>query len=180
MRAARRCLLALWAMPVAFLTCTALAEPLPPAPGPLITEMEVGVFCALQAMDQRPAPGTLSGWVHVPEGEIIFHWPDRQVVPASLGVAFGVRSRMVSGSFAAYGEMRVYRPGSDKPEIWDSSFSDLDDSVVFFRFDHEAELVSGIWRFEAWDADVQLYSVEFEVVPAEAVREISQACGATS
>jgi hypothetical protein len=156
------------------------AEPAPPAPGPLVADLETGVFCALQAMDQAPAPGTLSGWIHVPEGEITFHWPDRQVVPAALGLAFGVKVRMVPGGQTAYGEMRVYRPGSDVPEIWSSSFSDLDDSVAFFRFDYDRELIAGIWRFEAWDGATQLYSVEFEVVPAAALPEIVQACGAVS
>lgn len=172
----RRIALALWlalAGPVA-------ADPTPPAPGPLIASLQVGVFCALQAMDQRPAPGTFSGWIHVPDGEITFHWPDRQVVPASLGLAFGVKARMVQGTSAAYAEMRVYRPGSDRPEVWESSFTDLGDSIAFFRFDHDHELIPGIWRFEAWDGDALLYSVEFEVVPAAAVPEIVEACGAVS
>ena len=172
----RRIALALW------LACAgpAAADPAPPASGPLIASLQVGVFCALQAMDQRPAPGTLSGWIHVPEGEITFHWPDRQVVPASVGLAFGVKARMIQGTSAAYAEMRVYRPGSDKPEVWDSSFTDLGDSIAFFRFDHEYELIPGIWRFEAWDGAVPLYSVEFEVVSATTLPEIADACGAVS
>ena len=158
----------------------ASAEPAPPLHDPVVARIEAGVFCAWQAMDQRPAPGTLSGWIHVPDGEITFHWPDRQVVPASLGLAFGVKAQLLPGEFAAYVDMRVYRPGSDLPEIWDSSIGDLSPSIAFFRFDHEHELVPGPWRFEAWEGETQLYSVEFEVVPAAALPEISQACGATS
>lgn len=157
----------------------AVAEPGPPDPGPMVAELKVGVFCALQAMDRRPAPGTLSGWIHVPEGEIDFHWPDRQVVPAAIGLAFGVKSRMQAGVFAS-GEMRVYRPGSAMPEVWDSSFTDLSDQFGFFRFDREDELIPGSWRFEAWESETQLYSVEFEVVPAAALPDIVQACGAIS
>lgn len=172
------------------LTCVALllvglapasrAEPAPPDPGPLVAELEVGVFCSLHAMTQRPAPGTLSGWIHVPEGEITFHWPDRQVVPASLGIAFGVRAQLVPGAFVADAEMRVYRPGSTRAEVWDSAFGDMGGSVNFFRFDHEYELIPGLWRFEAWDGAVQLFAAEFEVVPAAALPGIAQACGATS
>jgi hypothetical protein len=157
-----------------------LADPAPPQPGPLIAEIKVGVFCALQTMDQAPAPGTLSGWIHVPEGEVDFHWPDRQVVPATLGLAFGVKARLTSGAAAAYGEIRVYRPGNPAPEFWASSLTDLGDSLAFFRFDHDHELIPGIWTFEAWDGEMLLYSVDFEVVPPEAVPEIVQACGATS
>jgi hypothetical protein len=145
-----------------------------------VAEIETGVFCALQAMDQHPAPGTLSGWVHVPTEPITFHWPDRQIVPAALGLAFGVRARMEPGAFVAYGEMRVYRPGSAQPEVWESAFSDLGGSLNFFRFDHAQELVPGLWRFEAWDGAVQLYAVTFEVVPAAALPDIVQACGAIS
>ena len=157
----------------------ALADPAPPEAGPLVAELHVGVFCALQAMDQRPAPGTLSGWIHVPEGEIDFHWPDRQVVPAAIGLAFGVKSRMVPGVFLS-GQMRVYRPGSTMPEVWDSTFADLGDQFGFFRFDREDELIPGIWRFEAWQGETRLYAVEFEIVPAAALPEIAQACGAIS
>jgi hypothetical protein len=155
------------------------AEPALPQADPLVATLKVGVFCALQAMDQRPAPGTLSGWIHVPDGLIDFHWPDRQVVPAVLGLAFGVKSQMVPGVFAS-GEMRVYRPGRATPETWDSTFSDTGEQFGFFRFDREDELIPGIWRFEAWEGATRLYSVEFEVVPAAALPDIAQACGATS
>lgn len=155
------------------------AGPVMPEASAHVASQSFGVFCALQAMDQRPAPGTLSGWIHVPDGEIDFHWPDRQVVPAQIGLAFGVKSRLAPGLFLS-GEMRVFRPGATAPETWDSSFTDRGDQFGFFRFDREDELIPGIWRFEAWSGDQQLYSVEFEVVPAAALPEIAQACGAIS
>lgn len=155
------------------------ADPAPPVTDPLVASLKVGIFCALQAMDQRPAPGTLSGWIHVPDGPIDFHWPDTQVVPAAIGLAFGVKSRMVPGVFAS-GEMRVYRPGASTPETWDSTFSDIGEQFGFFRFDRDDELIPGLWRFEAWEGDTRLYSVEFEVVPAAALPEIVNACGAIS
>jgi Domain of unknown function (DUF3859) len=172
----------LWRGAIAFLLSAgfAAAEPAHPARAPNVALLEVGVFCALQSMNQRPAPGTVSGWIHVPDREITFHWPDRQVVPASLGLAFGVKARLDPGAVAPFSEMRVYRPGSVQPETWDSSFSDLEPSVAFFRFDHEAELILGLWRFEAWHGPKQLYAVEFEVVPAATVPEIVHACGAVS
>lgn len=157
-----------------------LADPAPPDPGPLVARIEVGAFCALQDMDQAPAPGTLSGWIHVPDGEISFHWPDRQVVPATIGIAFGVKARLAPGGLVPDAEMRVYRPDRTTPEIWPTGFSDLDASVAFFRFDYEHELVPGTWRFQAWDGPTMLYEVEFEVVPAAALPQIAEACGATS
>jgi len=151
----------------------------PPVVDPMVESLKVGVFCALQAMDQRPAPGTLSGWIHVPKGEIDFHWPDRRVVPAAIGLAFGVKLKLVPGA-AAEGEIRVYRPRAAVPEVWGSSFSDFGDQIAFFRFDRPDELVTGLWRFEAWDGETQLYAVEFDVVPAAALPKIVQACGAVS
>lgn len=168
------------AVALAFAGLPAFAEPAVPVTGPLVASLKVGVFCALQQMDQRPAPGTLSGWIHVPDAEIDFHWPDRQVVPAAIGLAFGVKSRMLPGTFVAYGQMRVYRPGSMQPEVWDSAFTDMGDQIGFFRFDREEELISGIWRFEGWDGDTRLFEAEFEVVPAAALPDIVQACGAVS
>lgn len=155
------------------------ADPAPPVTDPSVAALKVGVFCALQEMNQRPAPGTLSGWIHVPEGEIDFHWRDARVVPAQIGLAFGVKSRMAAGIFAS-GEMRVYRPGRTAPETWDSSFTDLSDQFGFFRFDREDELIPGTWRFEAWTGETQLYAVEFEVVPPATLPQIAQACGAIS
>jgi hypothetical protein len=165
---------------IAALASSARAEPAPPSPGPLVAGLSVGVFCAQQSMDQRPAPGTISGWIHVPDGQISFHWPDRQVVPAALGLAFGIKARLQPGETAAFAEMRVYRPGTTTPEVWGSTFGDLDDTLDFFRFDRSEELVLGIWRFEAWNGDTRLYQVEFEVVPAAALPEIVNACGAVS
>lgn len=158
----------------------ALAGPAAPAIAPEIATLEVGVFCALQAMDRMPAPGTASGWIHVPTTDIRFHWPDRQVVPAALGLAFGVEATGRPGWASTNAEAQVTRPGAPAPEVWDTGISDAGGALAFFRFDTEDELVPGIWTFEAWDGDTRLYRVEFEVVPAAALPEIVDACGATS
>lgn len=163
-----------------WLGAMAVAEPAAPSIGPSVDHLEVGVFCAMQAMGQAPAPGTLSGWLHVPDHDVIFHWPDRQIVPAALGLAFGTRVQMAPGITIPFGEMRVYRPGSPDPETWGTNFNDLGETLAFFRFDREDELISGIWRFEGWDGPQQLFSVEFEVVPATDLPEIADTCGAVS
>ncbi len=163
------------------LASPALAAPAEPQAAPQVAWLEVGVFCAFQAMDRMPAPGTASGWIHVPTSEITFHWPDRQVVPAALGLAFGVRAMGAPGFATSDGaEARVTRPGGTAPEVWSSGISDAGDTLSFFRFDTEDELLPGRWTFEGWDGETRLYHVEFEVVPAAAVPEIVDACGATS
>jgi len=164
----------------ALLAGPAIAEPAAPAPGEMVARLEVGVFCALQTMDQMPAPGTASGWIHVVDRDIAFHWPDRQVVPAAIGLAFGVKATLSPGNDAPFAQMRIYKPGLAKPEVWETAFSNLAPSLAFFRFDTAAELVPGIWRFEAWEGEALLYTVEFEVVPAARLTEITDACGAVS
>lgn len=164
----------------ALLAAPAMAAPEGPQFGPQIATLEVGVFCALQTMDQMPAPGTVSGWIHVPMSEIRFHWPDRQIVPAALGLAFGVRATGSAGWASIDAEARVTRPGRATAEVWDTGFSDAGSSLAFFRFDTPEELLPGLWVMEAWDGDTRLYRVEFEVVPASALPEIVDACGATS
>lgn len=157
-----------------------LADPAPPVLGPAVADLQVGVFCASQAMEQHPAPGTLSGWIHVPANEIAFQWPDRQVVPASLGLAFGVKARLASGVEVPQADMRVYRPGLTIPDRWTTSFGDLTRTSAFFRFDRPEELIPGLWRVEAWDGPTQIYAVDFQVVPADALPGIVAACGTLS
>lgn len=158
----------------------AFAQPAPPEHAPRVAELEVGIFCALQAMDRMPAPGTTSGWIHAANGLLAFHWPDRQVVPAALGLAFGVQARTHPGQAAASVEMHVFRPGSTAPDVWGSSLGETAGSMAFFRFDRPDELLIGTWVFEAWEKDERLYRVEFDVVPAVAMPGIVGACGATS
>ena len=73
-----------------------------------------------------------------------------------------------------------YRPGRATPEVWATWLSDAGSSLAFFRFDTDDELVPGLWTFEVWDGEVRLYHAEFEIVPAAALPEITEACGAVS
>jgi hypothetical protein len=156
------------------------AEPVVPVAAPEIAQLEWGVFCAWQAMDRAPAPGTETGWIHVPMDEVSFHWPERQVVPAVIGMGFGIKATGIKGWESAVGEVRVYRPGRKAAESWASDVSDFGPTLAFFRFDRADELVPGTWVIEGWDRDQRLYRVEFEVVPAAALPEIAGACDATS
>lgn len=152
----------------------------PPAHSAEVADLSWGVFCALQAMDRQPAPGTLSGWMHVPRDAVAFHWPDTRILPAELGLAFGVRAQLVPGRIIPDAEIRVFRPGRSTTEIWHSTLTDSDQGLAFFRFDTADEQISGIWTFEAWAEGTRLYQVVFEVVPAGSLAKISGACGAVS
>lgn len=156
------------------------ATPMPPAKSEQIARLDLGVFCAYQSMDRAPAPGTEAGWIHVPKDDVSFHWEDQQVVPAVIGMAFGIKATGAKGWETEVGEARVYRPGRKTPEMWASDISEHGGTLAFFRFDRPDELVPGTWVIEGWDRDQMLYRVEFRVVPPEAMPEIAGACGATS
>lgn len=158
----------------------AMAEPAAPVSAPKVGLLELGVFCTPAEMGEAPAPGTLSGKVHVPFDDIRFDWPGRQTVPAEIGLAFGVRAELAPGTAVALGEVRIYLPGRDRPETWATSFSDLGQTFSFFSFDRRDELIPGLWRFEAWDGPDRLYQVEFEVVSAASQPGLAAACGAVS
>ncbi|MFZ1470419.1 MAG: hypothetical protein WAT09_15805 [Paracoccaceae bacterium] len=168
------------ALALALIGTAALADPAPPQHGPQIARLELGVFCALQAMDRMPAPGTTDGWIHVPTGNVRFHWPDRQVVPAAIGLAFGVKATGAVGWSSETAEVRVYRPGHEVPDVWNAGISEWGGTLSFFRFDTVDELIPGLWRFEVWEGDIRHYQVQFQVVPADAVPDLVQACGAVS
>jgi hypothetical protein len=162
------------------LATSALAEPPLPVHSVEIAALEVGVFCALQPMDSMPAPDTASGWIHVPTSEIQFHWPDRQVVPAAIGLAFGVKATGQEPWSSVDAEARVTRPGRAAPETWKTGISYVGNSIAFFRFDTPDELIPGKWTIEVWDGETRLYHAEFEVVPAASLPDLVDACNATS
>ncbi|MGL4319553.1 MAG: hypothetical protein ACRCS3_01695 [Paracoccaceae bacterium] len=158
----------------------AIAKPATPVWVPPIADISFGIFCAIQTEGDAPAPLTRSGVIHTVANDPAFHWPGQRIVPASLGLAFGVKSQSIAGTSLPFSEMRVLRPNETIPDIWNSPISDIDPSFAFFRFDTEEELIPGIWVFEAWDAGKRLYRVEFQVVPADQGIGIASACGGTS
>lgn len=156
------------------------AEPVPPLLSEGIARLEFGVFCAWQQMDRAPAPGTETGWIHVPLDQIDFTWAGQQVVPAVIGMGFGIKATGAPGFATAVGETRVFRPGRAEPEAWASDISEIGPTLAFFRFDRPEELIPGTWAIEGWDRGNRLYRVEFEVVPATALPGLAGACEATS
>lgn len=156
------------------------AEPVAPVKLPEIAVLELGVFCAWQQMERAPAPGTATGWIHVPLDAIEFTWKDQQVVPAVIGMGFGIKATGAKGFETAVGEVKVWRPGRKTPETWASDITDFGPTLAFFRFDEASELLPGTWVIEGWDRDRMLYRVEFLVVPAATLPGMAGACDATS
>ncbi|MCU0802654.1 MAG: DUF3859 domain-containing protein [Rhodobacteraceae bacterium] len=165
---------------VMMLVTAAPARPMDPVIGPMMADVQFGVFCALTPTGRAAAPGTLSGWIHQIDGPFAFDWPGQNRVPARIGIAFGVIATAAPDGFVADAEIRVFRPGATTPETWQSSFGDQEPSLAFFRFDRPDELIPGRWAFEASQAGNRLYRVEFEVLPPAESAGVAAACGAVS
>jgi hypothetical protein len=148
-----------------FLAFRAVAEPAAPEQSPLIAELKFGVLCAVESVGKDEAPDTLSGFINLVDPSTDFDWPGQRVVPATIGLGFGVRVQAAPGVQIPEGEIRVYRPGMSKPESWMTEIGDAGSTLAFFSFDTEPELMPGLWIMEGWDQDTRLFRVEFDIVP---------------
>ncbi|MCU0826721.1 MAG: DUF3859 domain-containing protein [Tabrizicola sp.] len=151
----------------------AWADPKPPYSAPGIVLEGVGVYCQPGTSIREEAPGTTLGYIHRLSGtpQIAFQ---QQEVPARLGLHFGVivrPDRTIAGVRA-----ETWKPGATKPEVW---YADLDADVPRARgfvFEFPDELVTGIWRMDAFEGDTLLYSVEWEVVAASELPGVTSDC----
>jgi len=114
---------------------------------------ESGVICAPLSIGTRDAPDTVAGTTHVIEDAPPFVSNGR-VVPAVLGIGFGVRAGMSS----TIGH-------EDAP------------GVTFYQFDYGYELAIGEWVMMAIADETVLYEVTFNVVPPSALPELADVCG---
>lgn len=156
--------------------CLALpirAEPAPPQTDPQITILDYGIYCRPDVIRQDAAPDTKLGYINVfSEIPVIRH--RQQVVPAALGVSFGLILRSEEDFPST--RMESWKPGQTEPEVWFSSLAAGDETSRGFTFEFEEELILGTWRLQSWDRDRLLYSIEFEVVPAKQLSGIVALC----
>jgi len=153
-----------------------MAEVLPDA----ISEIEAGVVCAPDPVDSVPAPDTVAGTTHVIDVEPRFVSVTR-VVPAALGVGFGVKSRSTDPAGLAPVTMVLTHPPMGPEKTVEQRFvtriSGQAASLTFYQFDYGYELVPGTWTFTAMQGDAALYSVAFEVVEPHMLPDLATACG---
>jgi hypothetical protein len=150
-----------------------LAEPAPPMTTPGITIDGFGIYCRPGTTTTEPAPETTLGYIHQFSGlpEIAFHQLE---VPARMGVHFGVivtADRDIAGVRA-----ETWKPGATRPEVWYSDHYADTPRARGFVFEFPEELVTGIWRMDAFDGDTLLYRVEWEVVPGTSLPGVTSDC----
>ena len=147
---------------------------------PEIAFLEAGILCGPETIGTLPAPGTIEGATHVIENEPDFV-STVQVVPAVLGLGFGVKSQSVMPDGIDSVEIFVSHPEMGETAVAIQSFmtriNGTDPSLTFYQFDHTYELVHGTWRFMARSGETTLYAVSFEVVAPRLVPELASLCG---
>lgn len=147
---------------------------------PMIGFFEAGILCAPEAIGEREAPGTVSGTTHMIDQAPPF-FSDGRVVPAVLGVGFGVRTGLDTAS-RTNAIMTVTHPpfaGSGRTEQSFVTLVGTTDTpgITFYQFDEGYELALGEWTLTATTGLLTLYEVTFTVVDPALVPELANACG---
>ncbi len=163
------------------LPAVALAQaPLPDTTSDQIAQIDAGVICAPETTGTAEAPGTVAGTTHLIAEEPPFAAITR-VVPAVLGVGFGVKSRSETPMGLSPVMMTVTHPpmGNDSvtTQTFETTIRGADASLTFYQFDFDYELLPGIWQMTATYNETVLYRTTFEVVSPDLVPELARICG---
>lgn len=165
-------------LPLAFVVALPAAAIAQAAPGPGVAALAQGIFCAPPEAERREAPGTESGWMHVPDQPIEMV-AESEIAPMVLGMGFGVLYQLHGEGPVTISHVVTHPPMGDRAvtrQAWDKdTFAGLAQSS-YFQFDEAYEMVPGAWAFEAWLGDERLFSAGFTVVPAEEAPELASLC----
>lgn len=145
----------------------------------LIEEIEYGLVCNTQTTGRENAPDTDVGTVSVLKGGVSFA-SHSTVIPAILGVSFGVKSRS-SGEPIDDVTIRVTHPPLKETGTTEQSWQGYIDSsqllAQLYKFEIPSEQVTGEWVISAYKGENLLYSVPFTVVrPVDAPTHLKQLC----
>ena len=147
---------------------------------PQIASLEAGIICPPEPVGSAPAPGTLAGVTHIIAQEPTFVSKGR-LVPAVLGVGFGVKAQAETTGGIEPVNMVLTHPAMGRDQVTSQNFttriSGSDPSFTFYQFDYGYELVTGTWQFTAMSGDTVLYTVSFDVVDPRQVPGLADVCG---
>ncbi|MBY5973980.1 DUF3859 domain-containing protein [Ferrimonas balearica] len=129
---------------------------------------EAGIYCPADHVSKEPAPNTESGYILLTEGNPELALTSR-VVPAYIGISFGIRIRLAPGTEPGPYLFTVRHPPIGPRQVtvesWDPALS-ANWGVRSFNFEFDREMVPGTWTFEVSRGDETLLRQSFEVVPA--------------
>ncbi len=136
-----------------------------------------GVYCEIGSVGKSEAPGTDVGEIDLLEYTPSFQW-DTMVVPAQLGLSFGVRSEALGGEVYENVIIRLSHPAfaetGTTEQVYVSTLDSL--NINAYSFDLTRELAQGPWILQAeWNGQV-LYKAEFMVVDPAQLPQIANGC----
>jgi len=148
---------------------------------PLIGFYEAGVICAQETVVTRDAPNTVAGTTNVVEDAPPFVSRGR-LVPAVLGIGFGVRAGLASDEGTDGVTMTVSHPALPQNGATEQSFVTVvggkdTPGITFYQFDYDYELTLGDWTMTASVGAVTLYETTFTVVAPQTLPQLAGACG---
>ncbi len=138
-----------------------------------------GAFCQQLSVGEVAAPDTLANKVDLLPSTPDIRWPGTRI-PAAPGISFGVRSETPDGATYDPVVIEVSHPplggtGPDRQSYLTRLGGD-GPSINAYSFDVPEELVTGQWTLRATYFGRLLYQVTFDVVPAETMPQIANAC----
>lgn len=165
-----------------------LAQPLlaegtaPGLPGdilePPLELAEAGIYCPADHVAREPAPDTESGYILLTDENPELALSTR-VVPAYIGISFGIRIRLAPDTPPGPYVLTVRHPPVGPRQVTVESWNPALDSrwgVRSFNFEFDRELVTGTWTFEVWQGDELLLRQSFQVVPPMQAPEAIDIC----
>lgn len=141
--------------------------------------VEFGVICDLKPDEQREAPGTVSGVLNLvnQSAPVDVATP---MVPAELGLSFGVRARLSEtspgGMYTVIVTHPPMGPNGQQVETWEADLGPGDPTLNLFTFELPYELVEGPWRFQLQMSDEVLLQQDFVVTPKGTVPAVQKTC----
>ena len=143
-----------------------------------VADLTFGLICPPPDGERRPAPDTLSGWVHVPQ-EPILRQADSRLVPAVLGIGFGVWFSLTDSDAVDLRYTITHPPmppGGEMTQSWEVVIGPGNASSAFFQFDHPEEVQPGDWMISASSDGAEVFAVGFTVLPPRALPALADLC----
>ncbi|WP_439155793.1 DUF3859 domain-containing protein [Yoonia sp.] len=145
-----------------------------------IASLQAGVICPPPTVGNAPAPGTIAGTTHIIANDPPFLSASRRV-PAVLGIGFGIKALAADNVGIEDVTVVVTHPPMGDGQVVTQQFitriSGVSPSITFYQFDHDFELIQGMWTMVGVAKNRVLYSVTFEVTAPGDIPELAGICG---
>ncbi|MCH2093716.1 MAG: DUF3859 domain-containing protein [Rhodobacteraceae bacterium] len=150
-----------------FLSSASSAATLSLAYDPERLALAQGVYCKQETVDTLAAPNTEAGEINLFERSPDF-LAETNVIPALLGIGFGIKVETLDGAFYDPVEVTVTHPPfqhtGTTTQRYMSTIGGTGGSIVAYSFDIPRELAVGTWTFTVSTMDETLYTATFEIV----------------